>query len=228
MPTWETILQRLDYVLVALFAICLCLDIVRTIKLGSAAIFLIAVYWADVWGLVLYSVFAQSKFKMSRLFHIVARLKTLAVALIAPCLELHDTLVAIKAYHQFLADSANKAPKAMLQDILQIFKMIHADPTVVCWGPFESLMETLTSKVVNESANVGLIHSYCGQLQARTILMLITGVVVLVEMLLYWRLSLAESEWVRSHLRMGGNLNKAQSDKDQDIEMGENSSQERL
>lgn len=86
----------------------------------------------------------------------------------------------------------------------------------------------LISKVDDKSAKDGLIHNYCGELQARTVLMLITGVVVLVEMLLYLRLSLAESKWVRLHLRSGRNLNKTQSDKDEDIEMGENSSQERL
>ncbi|GJJ75136.1 hypothetical protein EMPS_07494 [Entomortierella parvispora] len=236
MIVWEKVMQRIDYVLIAMFGICFILDIVRAAKLGAAAIFLFAVFWADIWGLGLYSVIALNRFRLSRTFLIIARLKAFAVALIAPSLELHDTQQAIKAYHDYSASSFLKSPKATMQDLLEIVKMIHADPTVVCWGPFESIMETVISKVDDKAVKDGTIHKYCGELQARTILIVITGVVVLIEMLVFWRLCLAESAWARKHLRLGDKNSSAtqqereHNDKDeyQDIEMGENSSRARL
>jgi len=239
MPAWETILQRTDFVLVAMFAVCLILDIIRAVKLGAAAIFLFAVFWADIWGLGLYSVLASNKLRINRTFQLIARLIAFAVALVAPSLELHDTQVAIQAYHEYSADSFFKSPKETLKDLLQIVKMIHSDPTVVCWGPFESIMENVISKVDDSAVKDGTIHKYCGELQARTILILITGVVVLIELLVYCRIWLRESAWARSHLRLGGKISSTTqqpSDKDQDqgpdqfqdIEMGENSSRVRL
>lgn len=234
LPALEVILQRIDILIAVMFGICFIIDIVRAAKLGAAAIFLIAVFWADIWGLGLYSVLALNKVRINRYFQLFARLKAFGLALVAPSMELHSTQEAIKAYNEYKGDSFFKSPKETMKDLLQIVKYIHSDPTVVCWGPFESIMESVISKVDPDAVKDGTIQKYCGQLQGRTILILVTGVVVLIELMVYVRLWIRESAWAQSKIgSKNASTTQGLSDKDQeqdqfhDIEMGENSSRVR-
>ncbi|KAG0052458.1 hypothetical protein BGZ83_002536 [Gryganskiella cystojenkinii] len=162
------------------------LDIFRAVEFYTSKGYLVLLLVADTWGLLPYALLTLRRKTLSQVtvFHqtlqILDRVIFLILALIPSCWELARTsgLVfdTIPGEDEF--DRFNRFAQ-LFQDP-SVTDRINLDFGIVCWGSFGKEMKSLLQFQDGPSTTL-----FCGVFQSRTVLMLITGVLVAIEMVLF-------------------------------------------
>ncbi|GJJ77799.1 hypothetical protein EMPS_10158 [Entomortierella parvispora] len=187
-------MRRIAGTAVFISLICFCLDCYRTTGgAQSSTGYLIVLFLADIWGFLPYSLLTLGKksygrsngmpIQQNRRHQILGRLFFFVLALIAPLIQLVN------------AENLNAGIQNMSTS--QMLDLISGDPAVACWGAFGKHLKSY----VTTSPSQDEVFAMCGAMQARTVLMLIVGLLVMVETVLYARSDIGTEEWVQEELK---------------------------
>ncbi|KAG0051425.1 hypothetical protein BGZ83_003763 [Gryganskiella cystojenkinii] len=210
MPAPVVVMRRLAESAFALSVICLGLDYYRLASgMTTAQEFFIAVFSADIFGVVLYSIITLAKVdppkERSRSLMILLRLVFIALSLIAPIWQLKNTVLANKYLELSLVNqnqtltypidsSQRKNTETLALDYRQrITSLEYDDAAVLCWGPLGSKI-----KFCGYSETVNM----CNSAQARTIMILIASLFALIETILYAKSNIGSAEWVQEQMKL--------------------------
>ncbi|GJJ77798.1 hypothetical protein EMPS_10157 [Entomortierella parvispora] len=181
--------------------VCFCLDCYRTNRVQTSIGYFVAVFLADIWGFIPYLLLSLGKrsyggvkpapVQQKRGQQIFWRLVFLVLSLIAPCMELANT-AAINRDYKLLSMS----PSTAAQMPGNIYNMAYDNAAVACWGKFGSDLKAAAKMSPQTNEVVGI----CGAMQARTIIMLIVSLLVLVELVLYARSNIGSAAWVQEEM----------------------------
>lgn len=195
--------RRLSGIVVLLCLVCIGLDIYRVTQAYTRVVYLVALIAADGWGILPYGYFALYKDGNSspkvhtRFFQILLRLIFVVGALIAPSIDLHDTIL-VNQYYNKIVEAANQGDRGSANEYnarVQHEEVI--DVGSICWGKLGSEVRTVDAM----QGGTGNMNSICDAIQSRTILMILACLLAFVETILYVRSSDGRKGTVRRQQR---------------------------